>query len=404
MIQIFFYFSLFYFSLLILVYGLYFLLVLNNSKKKGYVEFIETVLQKNLKLEELPTVSIIIPAHNEADVISNKLHNVAALTYPREKLEVVLVDDRSTDNTAEIVEKLLRELSLPGKIVRNPTPLGVNASYNRAVLETNGDLIVMTDADVMIEPDALAKGAKILQTQKDVGGVSGKMVLVTSQQNAAVSFASSYEEFVDKQSLAESAIYSTYPGSTCFAIIKRTVFVPLNEKFGSSDGNLSLSIISRGLKFLYIPQLLYRENIASGFKEQRRQKIRRGTRLLQSTFLYSGKILPKSGKGFALIIFPLRLIMMAIIPLLFWLGLAGLVGSFFVLTPALAFAALGICSLFLVSLMFSRSLRNLFFSFVVHQFYLTLALVFVARKAKTWKAINRDITVLNSESKAQGSK
>lgn len=401
MIGIFLYITLSCFSAFAAVYVLYFLIVLKTSKTKEYLKTIEASLKKELNDQELPTISIIIPAHNEEDVIANKFHNIAAFDYPKEKLEVILVDDCSVDHTAEKAAQALNELNITGKVIKNKENMGVNASYNLAIREANGALILMTDADVMIRSDALIKGAKILESQENIGGVTGKTVIASSNEGVAFSIESSYTDFMNSYSLTESAIDSTYPGSTCLALVKKSALSPLNEKYGSSDGNLSLSMIIKGYRYIYVPQLVFQENTASNIREQRRQKVRRATRLLQSTFLYSKKVFVNSKNGFARIVFPLRFLMTAICPLLFWVGLASLVVFIVTLSPVLVVLVLGVFLSFLIPCMvIFLNIRNLLLTFLAYQIYLMLAIILVPRKSKTWKTIQRDTAVIVSDLKS----
>ena len=190
------------------IYGLYSLVDLETSKKRQYQKFIADNLEKNLDVRELPNVSILVPAHNEEEVIINKFHNIADFDYPHEKLETILIDDCSEDKTYDTPERIMTELNLTGKVLRNSRRLGVNGAYNRGMAEIKGDLVLMTDADVIIEPDALMKGVKILMNVEDIGGITGRMVPISSNDSAAVTVENLYRKFYDQMSIAESAIDS----------------------------------------------------------------------------------------------------------------------------------------------------------------------------------------------------
>jgi len=400
MIQTFIYIAIFCLLLLMSIYGLYFLLVIKTSKIKEYLEFIEGACRNSLNIQELPKVSILVPAHNEDNVISEKLRNIAAFTYPREKLEVILIDDCSTDNTAVTAARIMKESSLTVKILRNSKRIGVNASYNRGITETTGDYVLMTDADVVIEPDALMKGVRILKSLGKIGGVTGRMITLSSSNTAAVSIESSYRSFFDQMAIAESAIDSTYPGYTCLALVRKAILSPLKEGYGSSDGNLSLSIIAQGYRYIYVPQLAFYESIATKIREQRRQKIRRGTRLLQSTLMYSKNLFNNGRKEFTKLIFPLRLSMMTICPICFWVGLVSLCIGIWTLSQVLMLFFLGLFfTLVFLSIKLPYRGLNLLSSFVVHQFYLISAIIMSPKRAKTWKAIERNANASTADRK-----
>jgi cellulose synthase/poly-beta-1,6-N-acetylglucosamine synthase-like glycosyltransferase len=98
-----------------------------------------------------PTVSVVIPAHNEGAVISRKLENILALDYPRDRLAVVVASDGSTDETAARVlaagADRVRLLDLPRR--------GKGPTLNDAVVASLGEILVFTDADVVTPPDAM---------------------------------------------------------------------------------------------------------------------------------------------------------------------------------------------------------------------------------------------------------
>jgi biofilm PGA synthesis N-glycosyltransferase PgaC len=386
-------------SSFIAIYGLYFLLVVKTSKKKEYLWLIQNAFEKHLYSQQLPNVSILVPAYNEGEVISRKLRNIAAFDYPREKIELILIDDCSTDKTFEIAKRTFGELNCPGKIIKNYKRMGVNACYNKGVAESKGDLILMTDADVMIEHDALMKGVKIFSNLKNLGGITGKMVPVSNDLTAAVLIESSYRSFFDSMSMAESAIYSTFPGYTCFTLLKKSAFSPLPLQYGSSDGNISLATIRRGLKFLYVPSILFYEPIAVKVTEQRRQKIRRAARLMQSALANKDMLFKDDYKSFGKIIFPLRLAMMMICPILFFVGLTAMLLGAVYLSITFALFLLFLFSFFtFLGARIKVHKLNVVSSFVVHQFYLLMALFLSQKRVAVWRPAERsEMTVERAE-------
>lgn len=115
-----------------------------------------------------PSLSFIIAAYNEADVIVAKLQNTLALEYPPEQLEIIVASDGSDDGTDQLVAALaddrIRLLSLPRQ--------GKNSALNAAVAQANGEILVFSDADSMLVPDALRHLLAPFADAK-VGGVGG---------------------------------------------------------------------------------------------------------------------------------------------------------------------------------------------------------------------------------------
>ena len=100
--------------------------------------------------DRLPPVSLVISAHNEANVIRRKLENTAQLDYPRELLEVVVVSDASTDGTDEIAAEFTARHGV--MVARQPERAGKTAGLNRTVPTLRGEIVVFSDANALYEP------------------------------------------------------------------------------------------------------------------------------------------------------------------------------------------------------------------------------------------------------------
>jgi len=377
-------------SLFIGIYGLYFLLVFRNPKRRDYLALVETAFMRELPLDQLPNVSILVPAHNEEEAVSGKLRNIAAMNYPSEKIEIILIDDCSDDKTAEVAGHVLNELSLNGKTITNSERLGVNASYNKGVAESRGDLILTTDADVTIDKDTLIKAVKVLNSFAEVGGVTGKMIPVSNDVTSAALIEKSYRGLYDSTSTLESAIHSTFPGYTGFLLMKKSAFSPLPVNCGSSDGNISLSIIRKGLRFLSIPGISFYEPISLRVDEQRRQKVRRAARLTQSVFANKDMLFKSRYESFGSTIFPLRFAMMIFAPILFFIGVTATACAVLCVSVPLC---LSLTFVFLLSVYSGAKMAlhklNIFSSFVIHQLYLLVGLFFSQKEVTTWRSANR---------------
>jgi glycosyltransferase involved in cell wall biosynthesis len=254
------------FTLVTIIFVTYFFCIIKNHKKRDYLHVINEAMNRTLTNDELPKISILIPAYNEEKAIETKLKDVAAMQYPHSKREVVLIDDCSTDNTVLIAKRAFRELNLHGKIVRNNERTGPNGCYNRGLQESTGDLIATTDADVMVDHDALLKSVKILDTLRDVGGLFARMMPISTANTAAVNIEGPYRKLWDGMFVAESAIHSTFPGYTNFTLVRRSAFPTMRLDYGSSDANISFAVIRKGLRYVCIPTILFYEPVAESLR------------------------------------------------------------------------------------------------------------------------------------------
>jgi biofilm PGA synthesis N-glycosyltransferase PgaC len=372
------------------VYLLYFLFVLRTKKKKQYLESLRLAMEQSIAIEQLPEITVLVPVYNEEKTIRSKVKNISEFDYPCDKVEVLILDDSSTDKTREMAESAFRDFAVKGNIIKNDVRSGVNVAYNRGIPAAGSELILTTDADALIPPDSPLKCAKVLMKFKDVGAVAAKMSPMSTETTSATRAAVAYSYSYDLMLIAESAIYSTFPGSTSCMMMRKMAFSPLSTSYGSSDGNLSLSIVKKGFRFIFAPDITYKEPITESLIEQRRQKIRRATRLIQSTFIHADILFKRQYREFGRRIFPLRLLMMTLCPVMFFSS-AILLLAFILLNSLLAFAVFVSLAAVIILLGAETDIRglDLVTSFSVHQAYLFAGLLLSARKTRVWKSIER---------------
>lgn len=126
--------------------------------------------------EYQPTVSIIIAAYNEEKTIAAKIENTLQLDYPKEKLDIIVFSDASSDRTDEIVESYANR---GVRLIRVEGRRGKTYCQNIAISEAVGEIIVFTDADSLIEPKALRQMMRWF-ANPSVGCVSGYLRYVES--------------------------------------------------------------------------------------------------------------------------------------------------------------------------------------------------------------------------------
>ena len=128
-----------------------------------------------------PFVSVLIPAHNEEAVIEKTIDNVMAMDY--EEFEVILIDDRSTDNTAEIIKKIEGKHENVKILIREKDAFpGKSAVLNDAFKMAKGDAILVLDADAKVDPDFLTKLVPHLEG-RDIGAVQARKVVINGDDN-----------------------------------------------------------------------------------------------------------------------------------------------------------------------------------------------------------------------------
>lgn len=128
-----------------------------------------------------PYVSILIPAHNEAEVIEKTIENISKMDYP--KFEIIVIDDRSTDNTAAVLEEICTKYQNLKYFSRTQEAFpGKSAVLNDAMKIAKGDAILVFDADARVKPDFLKELIPALEPEQ-VGAVQARKVIINREQN-----------------------------------------------------------------------------------------------------------------------------------------------------------------------------------------------------------------------------
>jgi len=368
------------------IFATYYTVVLRNPMKTRYLRDLDDIRKRTLAIDRLPKVTVLMAMYNEETMIREKLAEIFAMEYPHEKLEVILVDDHSTDSTVATAEKQFAKLGLRGEIIRNNERVGINECFNIGVAHSTGDLIATTGPDIIVEHRAMLEALKVLVTMKHVAGVSGKPTPTSHQSSNTLQIEKSYRDFYDSMCVAESAIHSTFPGYTGFAVIARSAFARIPAEYGSTDGNLSLAIVRRGLRFVCAPNVAFYEEVAGSLPEQMRQKTRRASRTIQSALANTDLLFRKECGAFGSVIFPLRLLMITLAPLLFLVGVicALIAVSYVSMWGSLLLIVILACVRYVGSRVKLGSL-GLVHSLAVHECYLLIGLFLSGARRGTWK-------------------
>jgi hyaluronan synthase len=123
----------------------------------------------------LPSLTVVVPAYNEGRMVEMALHSVAQADYPLEKLEIICVDDGSTDDTWDYIEQARERF--PGLIrtIRFPENRGKKAALYAGFQAARGEVLVTVDSDSVIEPQALRHLVAPLQEDDSIGAVAGNV-------------------------------------------------------------------------------------------------------------------------------------------------------------------------------------------------------------------------------------
>jgi len=337
-------------------------------------------------LKTFPELTVIIPTYNESEVIDHRIKNLKDINYPTEKIHAIVVDDQSTDNTVKLANKAFNKYGISGEVIVKDARTGTNASVNLGISKVGTDIIVTTDADVVFEYGALNHAISTLLSDERTGAVCGELEPVVMENSFTTRSEQAYRSVYGKMCTWESNIHSTYCFNGPLIVLKKEAFSPIPETHGASDAGMALRIIRNGYRCIYDASAKFYEYITEDMKQQRRQKLRRSARLLEATLYNIDLISPRYGK-FGLFVFPLRILMFFIVPAAFfisvilWSYLLGQVNVLYGLVVWIGFA---------LALLSGKWRANLVSSFIWHQIYLLVSLIYMFRGMHVWKAVERE--------------
>lgn len=197
---------------------------------------------------ERPRVSLVVSAYNEDGVIRDKILNSLALDYPRDRLEIVVASDGSTDGTASIA----REYGEAVRVFHYPTRRGKNAVLNDVVPLVQGDIVVFTDANGKFAADAVSQLVRHF-ADPAVGCVCGELVYASGDENLVARGYNVYWRFDQVLKSLESRLGCLLGANGSIFAVRKALYRPLRGDV-ANDMVLPVQIAARGYRVIYEPQ------------------------------------------------------------------------------------------------------------------------------------------------------
>ena len=211
--------------------------------------FLSSKIGSNSLTNFTPDLTIILPMRNESSIVESKIKEVLSYDYPKEKLEIIVLDSGSIDNTAKLARDALAgegevlTLQKPGK------SLAIN--YALEIIET--EFFVMMDADAVCSGDSIKKIVGWFEDEC-IGAVCG-------QQHDDFSIADPYKSRFNIMRVGESVIDSTpiFEGSICCFRTKSLSGNRINPKINADDSQLSMIVRANGFRSIMDPSIRFTE-------------------------------------------------------------------------------------------------------------------------------------------------
>jgi biofilm PGA synthesis N-glycosyltransferase PgaC len=217
----------------------------------------------------LPECTLVIAAYNEADIIREKITNTLALKYAPGKLKLVFVTDGSSDNTPDIIAEypeitLLHQAGRSGKIV----------AVHRAMTFVDTEIVVFTDANTMLNDEALVKICRHY-ADKTVGAVAGeKRVKIEETDDASAAGEGFYWKYESALKKWDSELYSVVGAAGELFSVRRNLYKPVHDDTILDDFMISMYIARDGYRIVYEPDAYAVESSSENVREELKRKVR----------------------------------------------------------------------------------------------------------------------------------
>jgi cellulose synthase/poly-beta-1,6-N-acetylglucosamine synthase-like glycosyltransferase len=217
-----------------------------------------------------PTVSFIVAAFNEEDFIEKKIINSLEQNYPSGQIEFIFITDGSTDKTVSIIEKYPAV-----KLLHSPERKGKSAALNRSVESARYDILIFSDANTVLNKDAVKNIARHYESEK-TGGVAGEKKVINSsgpsdEVGAGEGLYWKYESFLKK---IDSDFYSVVGAAGELFSVRKKLYEPVADNVILDDFIISLKTAQKGFRIIYEPDAYAAELPSFSLQDEQKRKTR----------------------------------------------------------------------------------------------------------------------------------
>ena len=235
------------------------------------VFFISRLFPKQIKRAAFePQVTVLITAYNEERDIRAKLENTLRIDYPKEKLEILVASDCSSDRTDDIVREFAAQNV---RLYRQHERHGKTMAQNAAIERANGETILFSDATTMYAPDVLKKMLPNF-ADETVGCVAGRLIYEDETRSGTGAGAKNYWSYETLLKESESRACSLIGASGCLYAVRKSAYRPMYAE-ACSDFLIATVLREQNLRTVFEPDAVCTEetNRTSASEMQMRVRV-----------------------------------------------------------------------------------------------------------------------------------
>ena len=273
-----------------------------------------------------PTVSIVIPTHNEANAIDARIKNLLAVDYPKEKTEIIFVDD-SNDSTPSLIEGYARD-NPSIRLIRFSERMGYSRSVLAGCKATTGEIIVLAEIGAIMNQDTIRTLVSNF-SDPSVGVVTGQDLILNTQEGVGRA-EQWYQKIYNLVRSGESNMDSTFyiKGEAAAArgdlIRNSKEFESCPAGTGTADTAMALVARKEGLRAIYDPRVKFFEFAPLTHRDRVRQKVNRGANLIKILWYFRNMFFRTKYGKFGMVTLPVNFMMLAIAPVMLLAGVIAL--------------------------------------------------------------------------------
>jgi hyaluronan synthase len=173
-----------------------------------------------------PRVSVVIPAFNEGPMVERSIRSVAKSNYPHDRLEIIVVDDGSRDDTYFHMQRLRREFPAMVRLIRFSSNRGKRAALEAGFRDATGEVVITIDSDSEVELKTVAEMVTPFLADERVGGVAGRVAVLNRDTTISCMLEVQYALAFDFGRAAQSAYRTVACCPGALSAFRRSIIVP----------------------------------------------------------------------------------------------------------------------------------------------------------------------------------
>lgn len=241
-------------------YGILLYFILKIRRMLGFHR-LQPVLGINRDL--WPEVTLMVCAYNEEEVVEMKMNNTHQLDYPASKLHLLWVTDGSNDKTNELLSAYPEV-----EVLYQPQRQGKTAALNRGIAHAQTEIIIMTDANTLLNSGAIQEIARLFQ-DPTVGCVAGeKRVMARADEQTAAKGEGAYWKYESTLKRWDSELFSAMGAAGELCAVRKHLYQPMPQDTLLDDFIMSMRITAQGHRIAYSKEAYAMEYGSADIKEE----------------------------------------------------------------------------------------------------------------------------------------